>query len=302
MRLALKRRTGRWTASFFIRGAVLMGLLMLALNASFIVAQTALDPDVIWKQAVARNLASFVDLRDSSIIPSFAIAIAAFVVIALAHFFTIGPKDMLAKDEKDLMPWWTLWERIIHAVVLLSFLILMISGLQITYGRYLGGGSMTLFMRQLHEFAGFVYGPAVIIMMLMWVKEALPKGYDLNWFMHAGGYLGYKGEVKSAKFNAGQKVWYWVVLVCSLLLLWTGLGLFFQSGGLPQLRMYVSVHVFAAIPIILMFIIHLYLSTIGTKGVFMSMVHGKFSRSAAMKYYSEASPLKAPAKAAGSDD
>ena len=293
MKFGLKRRSRRWTASFFFRGTVLMGVLMLLVNAGYLAAQAALrDPNELWQQAVTGNLATFMGLRNSALLPSFAIAMAAFVVIALAHFFTFGPKDMSAKDSKDLIPWWTLWERIIHGIVVISFLLLMFSGLQITYGRYFGGGSMTLFLRQVHELAGFVYSPAVIIMALMWARDALFRAYDLEWLKRAGGYLGYKGQIKSGKFNAGQKFYFWVMIVTAFVHVWTGLSLYYQLGSLATLRLYVTLHLLSTVPMVLMFIVHLYMTTLGTKGALMGIINGQFSRAAATKFHSEAPGLK----------
>lgn len=308
MKIRLKRRSAQWTRSFFLRSSVLLGLMFAIISAGYVAAEVGMkDPADLWKDAVANNaivgFGTFLNLRTSLLVPAFAIALAAFVVIALGHFFTFGPKDMAVKGPKDAIPWWTLWERIVHGVVLVTFLILTYTGLSITFGRYLGGGSGTLFLRQLHEISGFVFAPFVIVMVLAWVRHAIPRAYDLEWIKHAGGYLGYKGNLRSGKFNAGQKLWFWIITVTSVVLIWTGLSLYFQYGALPNLRMYVVLHVAAAIPIVLMFVVHLYLSTIGAKGLITAMVDGKVSRTAAKKFHTEASELKRMAPApAGSDD
>jgi formate dehydrogenase subunit gamma len=303
MRIALKRRSARWTVSFLTRGGLVTALLLAIMNVGYLAAQAVRqDPNDLWRQTVSGNLASFMAWRESSLLPSFAIAIAAFIVIALGHFFTFGPKDYTAKDEKDLIPWYNVWERIIHGIVLISFLVLMISGLMITYGRYFGGGGLTLTLRQFHEIAGFVYTPVIIVMVLMWIKEALPAAYDLEWFLKAGGYLGYKGQLKSGKFNAGQKVWFWVIVVTAVVHIWTGLALFYQIGLLPTLRLYVMLHLIATVPMVLMFIVHVYMSALGAKGALMSIVTGKFSRTAALKYHSDAAALKKLKAAPAADD
>ena len=327
MRIALKRRSRKWTVSFLTRGGVITGLLLVVMNVGYLAAQAMReDPNDLVRNAVAGNLASFMAWRESSLLPSFAIAIAAFIVIALAHFFTFGPKDYSAKGEADLIPWYTLWERIIHAIVLIAFIVLMISGLMVTYGKFFGGGSLTLLLRQLHEMAGFVYTPAIIIMVLMWLKDALPAGYDMDWFLHAGGYLGYKGDLKSGRFNAGQKFWFWVIVVTAVVHIWTGLTLFYQSGGAPMpggawasngpfvpnlyeqanalryMRLYTMLHLIATIPMVLMFIVHVYMSALGARGAIGAMINGKFSRTAALKFHSEASALKQVKAAPASDD
>lgn len=305
MRIRLKPRSARWTRSYFFRGTVLMGLTCLLINVGYVLAEvSAKDPAVLWKDAVANNplvgFGAFLSLRTSMLVPAFAIAIAAFIVISLAHFFAFGPKDMSAKGAEDEIPWWTLTERIIHGVVLITFIILMVTGLFITFGRYLGGGSNTLLMRQLHEMSGFAFAPFIVLMVLIWVRHAIPRAYDLAWFSHAGGYLGYKGELRSGKFNAGQKLWFWIMAVTCVVLVWTGLSLYFQYGQLPALRMYVVLHFSATLPLVLMFVVHLYMTTLGAKGAFIGMISGKFSRSAAKKFHADAPELQA--QPTGSDD
>ena len=54
---------------------------------------------------------------------------------------------------------------------------------------------------------------------------------------------------------------------------------------------YVIVHFISAIPLILMFIAHLYMTTLGTKGTFMGMINGKVSKKGATSYHSEATEL-----------
>ena len=50
-------------------------------------------------------------------------------------------------------------------------------------GREAGGGG-SLMLRQLHEYSGFVFIPALVVTVLMWIREALPKAYDMNWLAH----------------------------------------------------------------------------------------------------------------------
>jgi formate dehydrogenase subunit gamma len=308
MRIRLQPRSAQWTFSFFSRGMVVLTLMFVAVGAAYVLAEVGIkDPAVLWKDAVANSplvaFGTYIGVRASLLVPAFGILIAAFIVISLGHFFIFGPKDMSVKGPQDAIPWWTLTERIVHAVVLISFLILAVTGLVITFGRYLGGGSGTLLMRQTHEMAGFVFSPFIALMILLWVRHAIPRAYDVEWLKHAGGYLGYKGELLSGKFNAGQKLWYWIMAVTCVLLVWTGLSLYFQYGTLPSLRMYVVLHLVSTIPLILMFVVHLYMTTLGAKGAFSAMVSGKFSQAAAKKFHADAPETRRmkPSPAGGDD-
>ena len=297
MKIHLKKRSGKASLSFVWRAALLLTVLLSLTNIGFLMAQgLILDTSQLLRNVLggADYLVQtdlFISIRSSVIIPSFGIAILVFIGLSLGHFFAIGPKDMTGKGDADAIPWWNMFERIIHWIMAVSFVILLISGLLITFGRYFGGGGGTLFLRQLHDYSGFVFIPCLAIMVLLWLKESIPKAYDMGWLAHFGGYLGYKEKLTSGKFNAGQKLWFWIMTVTGVLLSWSGLGLFFQWGMMSDLRFYVILHFFSSIPMILMFLVHLYMTTIGTKGSFMGMIHGKMSKTAAESYHSDSSAL-----------
>ena len=296
MSIWLKPRSRRWTVAYLWRSAVLLGLFVALSNIGYVLAQGLRDPQLLRTSLnvaqFPRQVDYFMSLRDSAIIPAFGIALLAFIVISLGHFFAIGPKDLSARDDADLIPWWNVFERIIHAISAITFVILGISGLAITFGRYMGGGTPTLVLRTLHDYSGLVFTPCVIVLTLIWVRHAIPRSYDMEWFTHAGGYLGYKGKLTSGKFNAGQKLWYWIMVIAGLLLVFSGLMQYFEIGTVLERRTDVIVHFFAAIPIILMFLVHLYMTTLGTRGAFMGMINGRFSKTAAQNYHSEAPELR----------
>jgi formate dehydrogenase subunit gamma len=304
MRIRKKPRSRRWVVSYLWRSAVLLGLFVLVSNIGYVLAQGLRDPQLLRTSIgvtdFPRQVDLFMRLRESAIIPSFGIAILVFIVLSLGHFFAIGPKDLSLRGEQDAIPWWNLFERILHGLMAISFVVLAISGLAITFGRSLGGGTPTLVLRALHEYSGFVFTPCMVILAVTWARHAIPRSYDVEWFTKVGGYLGYKGKLTSDKFNAGQKLWFWIMVVAGVLLAWSGFSQFYSVGTVLERRNDVIIHLLAAIPIILMFVVHLYLSTIGTKGAFMTMINGRFSKTAAMAHHPMAPELrKAPA---GSDD
>lgn len=305
MRIGLKPRSSRWVASFCWRTALLLGVFVVLSNIGFVLAQGLRDPDLlrasIGVSQFPRDVDFFLTMRSSALIPSFGIALIVFCAMAIGHLVLFGPKDMSAKSEQDLISWWTLTERILHGIIAVAFIVLLVSGLAITFGRYFGGGTGGLVLRTAHEYAGFVFTPVLVILVVMWLKHAVFRAYDVEWFSKAGGYLGYKGQLRSGKFNAGQKQWYWFMTVFGVLLAATGLAVFFQLGSISQMRFYMVVHLLSSIPLILMFVAHLYMTTVGTKGAFMGMINGRFSKTAAQKFHSEAPELQGGAQPAGSD-
>lgn len=296
MTIHLKRNNGRSFPAFAIRVFLLLAVFLVPINLSYLMAQGIITTADLLRNVVGGSdylvqTDLFIYLRSSAIIPGVGIAMLVFVGMALGHYFTFGPKDMSLQENDEPIAWWNLFERIIHWIIAVAFVLLFISGLLITFGRFLGGGSLTLFLRQIHDYSGFVFIPALVITCLMWIREGLPKLYDMTWLVHAGGYLGYKGNLKSGKFNAGQKQWYWVMVICGGVLAWSGLGLFFQWGMMSEMRTYVVIHFIAAVVINLWFLVHLYMTTLGTKGTLQGMINGTISKKAAEKFHSEASEL-----------
>ena len=298
MALKFQKRSGRSAARKGLWTLAVLSASVLISNVGYLLAQSALkDPNDLLRDAIGGkdylfNVDMFLLLRNSPLIPSFGVAMLVFIVLMLGHYFTFGPKDMSGGGSPDLIPWFTLTERILHGVVVVSFVLLFLSGMFITFGKNLGGGTGTLVLRTLHEYSGFVYGPAFVIIVVMWFKEALFRSYDMAWFAKFGGYLGYKGTIVSGKFNAGQKMYFWVMAVTGVLHIWTGYSLIFELGGMSDRRFYVVLHFLSTIPMALMFLVHLYMTTLGTKGTLMSMINGQLSRKAAQQFHPEASTLK----------
>ena len=289
-----RRRGSYWI--FALRTLLLLSVILLPINFGFLMAQGIVNTSDLLRNVVGGSdylvqTDLFIYIRGSAVIPSFGIALLVFMGMSLGHFVIFGPKDMSLQENDETISWWNLFERIVHWIIAVVFVILFISGLLITFGRYIGGGSGTLFMRQIHDYAGFVFIPALVVTTLMWIREGLPKVYDLSWLTHAGGYLGYKGHLKSGKFNAGQKQWYWVMVIFGALLAWSGLGMFFQWGMMSELRLYVVIHFISAVIINLWFMIHLYMTTYGTKGTLRGMINGHISKKAAETFHSEAPEL-----------
>ena len=238
------------------------------------------------------NINWIINLRESALIPTFAILFGLFILATVGHYFIYGPKDHRITNPENTVMWWSLFERVMHAIVAISFTILLLSGLMITFGQTLSTAKYGVYMRQAHELSGYVFAPFFIIMALKWIGEAIPKAYDMEWFKHLGGYMGYKGHLTSGKFNGGQKVWYWIMFLAGIVLVLTGFGQVFGIGGIKAARLYVALHLYASIPIILMFVVHTYMATAANRGAFSSMINGLVNKDSMKEHHSESSVFK----------
>jgi formate dehydrogenase subunit gamma len=294
-----KQRTLWRSTRFLGKAAVLLSLFMAVVHTAYLFAAHQLDNLVVAINAdqYMQNMGSFVFLRESAIIPVAAIVPLALVILLLGHFLVFGSKKAAEGGEPGDVAWWTVFERVCHALVAVSFLVLLFSGLLITFGRYVSVGQLGVYVRQSHDYAGFVFTPFFVILLAQWFREALPRKYDWDWLLHMGGYLGYKGKLEAGKFDAGQKLWYWILLFSGGVLVITGFGLFFAVGNMATFRLYVMLHFLATGPIIAMFIVHLYIVTIGFKGAWISMLNGRISMRTVLQFHSRADVLKGPTPA-----
>ncbi len=225
-------------------------------------------------------------LQPSFFYPLPRIGIILIILAATAHYFKYGPKDMHSKDKTDQIPWWSLLERLGHGILVISFLYLLFSGIILSTEPYRTEQGFLGLIWKIHHM-GIPFTLGLVLVIVLWFKHALPKAYDREWLRHLGGYLGYKGSLKAGRFNAGQKFWFWVMLVGGITLIVTGINMESLEQGTELRNILVIVHLIAASTMLMMFALHLYLSVFAVKGILRSMWDGKKSKVAALKYHSE---------------
>jgi formate dehydrogenase subunit gamma len=108
------------------------------------------------------------------------------------------------------------------------------------------------------------------------VKDNLPRLYDFGWLLKVGGMV--SGEhVPSGKFNAGEKVWFWVGVV-ALSLIVSASGLVLNFPNFDQVRAIMIemnvVHAVAAGAVMAASLGHIYLGTLGVEGAYDAMRYG----------------------------
>ncbi len=205
-------------------------------------------------------------------------------LVFLLHYLIIGAK-VFSHDGKKIYVF-SLFKRFIHWLAALAFIILIPTGLIIAFGKYFGGGMLVENARHLHGVATLIFSVSVIPMFLFWLIDMLPTFDDIKWMFILGGYLSKeKKEIPAGKFNAGQKMWFWLATLGGLVMIATGGAMYFQdfdfgiakSLGLSQidlLRLSAIVHNILAFAIIALFFTHVYMSMFAIKGALQSMISG----------------------------
>lgn len=213
-------------------------------------------------------------------------------------------------------------ERFGHWLLALSFILLAITGLWTLFGRlYLIDvvgketfSTISIAGKWVHNNVSWAFMAALIIVFVQWVFQNIPNRHDLVWLLKGGGIFMKGVHPPSKKFNAGQKIIFWSVIVLGASVSASGLSLLFpfefpmfaktfqiinewapvinQQTNLPTelqpheemqyAQLWHSIVAFAMIVIILA---HIYIGSVGMQGAFAAMGSGKVDKNWAKEHH-----------------
>lgn len=178
---------------------------------------------------------------------------------------------------------YSLFERIVHWEVALTFVYLLLTGMGLAYPRmawlltWMGGGQTA---RAAHPWVGVAFTVGVLAMIVLWTASMRFDRTDREWVHRLRTYLrtGHTG-LDVGRFNAGQKGYYWFVVVFTLVLLVTGIPLWFPWMLSPGWRQAARlIHHASYLAMLAGFMIHVYLSTVMLPGTMTAMTTGRVTR------------------------
>src|ERR1700736_5647422 len=188
------------------------------------------------------------------------------------------------------------FERFTHWVTARCFVVLALSGLNISFGRILilplfgpeAFATMSGYAKLAHDYLAFPFMLGLVIMFLIWIKDNIPGSIDLQWIKQGGGILS-KGQHPPAKrFNAGQKGIFWIVILGGTLMSVSGWYLLFPylPANVTTLQFWTVIHAVIAMLFIAVMLAHIYIGTIGMEGAFDAMGTGEVDLNWAREHHS----------------
>ncbi|MFT6772740.1 MAG: formate dehydrogenase subunit gamma [Paracoccaceae bacterium] len=204
-------------------------------------------------------------------------------------------------------------ERFGHWLLAGSFVLLAITGLTQLFGRvaiipYLGKDSFATIAiagKWVHNNVAWAFMVALVMVFVMWVAHNVPSRVDLIWLLKGGGLFSKDAHASARKFNAGQKIIFWVVILLGASVSVSGLSLLFpfqiplfaetfaliNKTGVPAMlgfaplpaemaphaemalsQLWHSIIAFAMMAVILA---HIYLGSVGMEGAYEAMGAGE---------------------------
>ncbi|WP_368415176.1 formate dehydrogenase subunit gamma [Falsiroseomonas sp.] len=175
-------------------------------------------------------------------------------------------------------------ERGAHWMTAGSFVVLALTGLNLTFGRWvilplLGPetfATMTLWGKYAHNYLSFPFTLGVVVLFLMWVKDNIPNKLDVAWFKAGGGLVGH-GHPDAARFNGGQKMVFWITVIGGTLVAVSGYVLIFPFfvTDIAGMQLAHIVHGVISVLMIAAMIGHIYIGSVGMEGAFDAMGSGQ---------------------------
>jgi formate dehydrogenase subunit gamma len=175
-------------------------------------------------------------------------------------------------------------ERGNHWMVASTFIILAISGLNITFGRFLllpvvgpeAFAAISQWGKYAHNFLAFPFTLGIVVMLLLWVKDNIPNGRDVAWLKQGGGLVG-NAHPDSERFNAGQKGIFWITTLGGAAVAITGYILVFPFFFTDIAGMQLShiIHSIVSVLMIAVMLAHIYIGSVGMEGASDAMTTGQ---------------------------
>lgn len=223
-------------------------------------------------------------------------------------------------------------ERFSHWLLANCFVLLALTGLNVMYGRYVlkpvigaeAFATLTAWGKYAHNYVGFAFIVALVLVLVLWIKNNIPNKHDMIWLAKGGGMFTKGSHPPAKKFNAGQKILFWLVILGGISISMSGIALIFPfkfemfSGtfaflnifgfGLPtdltpmQEMQYSQLwHAIVALFLIAVIIGHIYIGTLGMEGAFDAMGTGEVDRNWAQEHHPLWLEEEEGAKAPGDD-
>jgi formate dehydrogenase subunit gamma len=177
------------------------------------------------------------------------------------------------------------FERFTHWLTASCFILLALSGLNISFGRALilpifgaqSFSTLTAWGKMAHNYLAFPFMLGLVIMFLIWVKDNIPGKLDLVWIRNGGGLLKHGEHPPAKRFNAGQKGIFWIVMIGGFLMSLSGWFLLFPyiPANVTALQFWTVIHAVIAMLFIAAMLAHIYIGSIGMEGAFDAMGTGE---------------------------
>lgn len=175
-------------------------------------------------------------------------------------------------------------ERFSHWLTAASFVLLGLTGLNITFGKIVllpvigpeGFTAVSEVSKYIHNFVSFAFVVGLVLITVIFIKDNFLQRVDIEWVKQGGGFIASK-HAPAGRFNLGEKLVFWLSLAAGLAVSASGLLLLFPFWVTEIFGMQIAqvIHAVVAVLFIALILGHIYIGTLGMEGAFEGMGTGE---------------------------
>ena len=152
-----------------------------------------------------------------------AIVIVGTIVLLGLAYLIIGRVRIAAGRSGQKILRFKAFERFSHWLTAVSFVVLGLTGLNITFGKIvllpLVGpdtfSDVSQAAKYVHNFTSFSFVVGLVLITVIFFKDNFPEKVDIDWLKQGGGFIKNK-HAPAGRFNLGEKLVYWLSLAAGV--------------------------------------------------------------------------------------
>jgi formate dehydrogenase subunit gamma len=213
-----------------------------------------------------------------------AIVIVGTIVLLGLAYLIIGRVRIAAGRSGRKILRFKAFERFSHWLTAVSFVVLGLTGLNITFGKIVllplvgpdAFSDISQAAKYVHNFTSFSFVVGLVFIIVIFFRDNLFERVDLDWLKQGGGFIKNK-HAPAGRFNLGEKLVYWFSLAAGIAVSASGFLLLFPFYGTDIVDMQLAqvVHAVVAVLFVALILAHIYIGTLGMEGAFEAMGSGE---------------------------
>jgi formate dehydrogenase subunit gamma len=218
------------------------------------------------------------------------------MIAVLAIAYLIMGRIRISEGRSEIkIPRFNGFERFSHWLTAVSFVVLGLTGLNITFGKILllpligpdEFSALAQAAKYAHNFTSFSFVIGVILIVALWLRDNIPRPVDISWLKEGGGFIKSK-HPPAGRFNAGEKLVFWFALAGGVAVIVSGYVLMFPFYVTDIFGMQIAqaVHAVIAVLFVAVILAHIYIGTLGMEGAFEAMGEGTVDLNWAKEHHS----------------
>ena len=208
------------------------------------------------------------------------------MLLLLAIFYFVKGRIPLERNEysgRKILRF-NAFERFMHWLTATCFIVLALTGLNYIFGKRLlmpligadAFATLSQWGKYAHNFLSWPFMLGILLMLAVWLKGNIPARMDWAWLKAGGGFFN-NTHPSAGRFNAGQKIVFWIVALGGIAMSVTGIIMLFpfSTTDINGMQLTQIIHAVIGVLFIAAILAHIYIGSLGMEGAYEAMGSGE---------------------------